>query len=248
MSRPPSDSLHPHDVLRALQRHPALSKLSDETRVGLAAMSVTFTVRGAQPLWRSGEPVSDVRLVLRGVVALATGGTGDRAQILALRTQGEAVDEAALLVGDTHAHDAFAVTSSVLVAALPIDATRAALARDGVAAMAWASLVADRLRALERSAARAQRPVEERLARVLLDLAARFGDELEDGATIVTLRLSRAQIAAMAATTVDSAVRTLTRWSRAGLVTVSGEGIVLHGLDRFAQAHALPEPTSDEAY
>jgi CRP-like cAMP-binding protein len=54
-----------------------------------------------------------------------------------------------------------------------------------------------------------------------MELGERFGDEMEDGSTLIPLRLTRAELAALVGTTVETTIRTLSRWSREGLVTTN---------------------------
>ena len=60
--------------------------------------------------------------------------------------------------------------------------------------------------------------------------AVRFerGDELEDGTTLIPLRLTRAELAALVGTTVETTIRTLSRWSREGLVSTIDGGLTVH--------------------
>src|SRR5437879_10896625 len=69
---------------------------------------------------------------------------------------------------------------------------------------------------------------EERLATTLMELGERFGDEMEDGTTLIPLRLTRAELAALVGTTVETTIRTLSRWSREGLVSTVDGGLAVH--------------------
>jgi CRP/FNR family transcriptional regulator len=72
--------------------------------------------------------------------------------------------------------------------------------------------------------------IEKRLATLLLHLASRFGDEHEDGTTFIPLRLTRSECARLIGATIETTIRTFTRWQRKGLVETTPDGFSLHDL------------------
>jgi CRP-like cAMP-binding protein len=66
-------------------------------------------------------------------------------------------------------------------------------------------------------------PVEKRIARLLLMLATRVGCRKGFRATI-SLALSRQEIADMTATTVETAIRVMSRWGKENVVVTASEG------------------------
>jgi CRP/FNR family transcriptional regulator len=72
-------------------------------------------------------------------------------------------------------------------------------------------------------------PVEGRIARLFLMLAERLGRRHGDAVTI-PLALSRQEIADLTATTVETAIRVMSRWGREGLVTKEGDGFTIPDL------------------
>ena len=73
-----------------------------------------------------------------------------------------------------------------------------------------------------------------------MELGERFGDELEDGSTLIPLRLTRAELAALVGTTVETTIRTLSRWTREGLVSTGDSGLTLHDAVALARRSSLP--------
>ena len=69
--------------------------------------------------------------------------------------------------------------------------------------------------------------IEKRLATLLLHLASRFGDEHEDGTTFVPIRISRTECGHLVGATMETTVRTFTRWQKSGLVATTPEGFSL---------------------
>lgn len=220
-------SLDAPSALRLLRRHEALSRLSDSSLRALQAELTWIRVRRGEPLWRAGEPAARLLLVARGMVALVATPTKGRELILGLHAPVEGVDESSVLEGCAHRSDAFAFGGSTLAATLPRSSVLAALAGSGEASLGFARVIARRHLEGERRLCGSTLPVEQRIGQLLLDLAARFGDELDDGAVMIPLRLTRSELGAMVGTTVESAIRALSRWSRGGLLTTGENGIVL---------------------
>jgi CRP-like cAMP-binding protein len=71
--------------------------------------------------------------------------------------------------------------------------------------------------------------VEHRLAMFLVDLASRFGDEA-DGGVIVQVPLSRGDLAIAVGATVETVIRTMSRWQKAGVLATDARGFVLRDL------------------
>jgi CRP/FNR family transcriptional regulator len=67
-------------------------------------------------------------------------------------------------------------------------------------------------------------PVETRIAQLFLTLAERMGKETREGIEI-PLALSRQEVADLVGTTVESAIRVMSRWGR--------EGVLITGEERF---------------
>lgn len=74
--------------------------------------------------------------------------------------------------------------------------------------------------------------VETRIAQALFDLVASAGKPDGPGA-IIPLVLTRQEIADLAGTTVETAIRIMSRWSKEGLVLTEGDGFVIPDMERF---------------
>lgn len=78
--------------------------------------------------------------------------------------------------------------------------------------------------------------VEQRIARILLKLAAQSGTKLDEG-VLIDLPLTRQDIAEMSGTTLFTVSRTLNEWERSGLLDIGRERVVIrepHGLVSLA--------------
>ncbi|MFN2110888.1 MAG: Crp/Fnr family transcriptional regulator [Anaerolineae bacterium] len=78
--------------------------------------------------------------------------------------------------------------------------------------------------------------VEQRIARILLKLAAQSGKKIEEG-VLIDLPITRQDIAEMSGTTLYTVSRTLYEWERDGLLEIGRERVVIrepHGLVSIA--------------
>lgn len=78
--------------------------------------------------------------------------------------------------------------------------------------------------------------VEQRIARILLKLAAQSGKKVDQG-VLIDLPVTRQDIAEMSGTTLFTVSRTLNEWERAGLLEIGRERVVIrqpHGLVSIA--------------
>jgi CRP/FNR family transcriptional regulator len=85
--------------------------------------------------------------------------------------------------------------------------------------------------------------VDVRIAQLFLTLADRMGRETREG-TEIPLHLSRQEIAEMVGTTVESAIRVMSRWGREGLLVTGERRFVIPSRERLRDAteRAAPEP------
>lgn len=75
-------------------------------------------------------------------------------------------------------------------------------------------------------------PVETRVAQALLDLAVSAG-KVEGQRAAIPLALTRQEIADLAGTTVETAIRIMSRWNKEGLVLTEGDGFVIPSLEHL---------------
>ena len=86
--------------------------------------------------------------------------------------------------------------------------------------------------------ARGQR-VDVRIAQLFLALSARMGKEV-DGGVEIPLQLSRQEIADLVGTTVESAIRVMSRWGREGLVVTREKGFLVPSREKLAAVIESP--------
>ena len=123
------------------------------------------------------------------------------------------------------------VTESTVVLKIPAAPMVALAERHPTFIKEMALMIGRRLRAAHDSVkSLAVDAVEARLAAALLRLAEREGTRGKDGVTL-PFHLTRQSLADMTGTTVETAIRVLSRWLRGGLLIDDGGRLVLTDLD-----------------
>jgi CRP/FNR family transcriptional regulator len=136
----------------------------------------------------------------------------------------------------TKPYPADAVAVSDVVEVLRVDAltVRDAMAsHPGLSAALNASLIQHSQALQEKIRIMAAGAVPKRLATLLLHLASRFGDEMEDGVTHIPLALSRAECARLVGATVETTIRTFSKWQKEELVATTDRGFVLRDVEKL---------------
>ena len=191
-------------------------------------------------LFFEGDPAEWLVFVAEGRIKMIKHSESGRETILATFGPGQIVGEVGVLVGEVYPATAQALEPAVTLS----------LRRDAYAALvrahpdlAWALIeeLGRRLQqAHEKIRSLAVEKVERRVARLLLRMANTAGQRLEGGAVRITVPLSRQDIADMAGTVVETAIRTMSKFQKQGwLETREGYIVLLRPHELVAVAEEL---------
>lgn len=222
---------HPHHCstdtrLRVLARSPLTRDLTPEQHRRLDAHLNALAWAEGEPLMMAGDVPGGIHLIMSGRVRV-TRDTSDGEEITVdVAVPGDVLgplDPAAVPVDDS----AWAMETTCSLF-LPAEALGEVVAEFPPLAVALLRLQQARLDAgRDREVARTTRTVEQRVAGVLLDLAARLGQPRPDGSVLLQVRLRRDDVAGLASTTVESASRAMARMKRNGLIDSGREWVAL---------------------
>ncbi|HTK32133.1 MAG TPA: Crp/Fnr family transcriptional regulator [Candidatus Saccharimonadaceae bacterium] len=225
-------------VLAAVRSIPMFRGLTADDQGRIASLASLRDYARGDFLWRAGDPAEQLTVIVRGRVKIVRhADAGD--VILELFGEGEPVG--AIAVYNYMPYPASAVClEPVSLVVLPRRDYFELLDRHPEFARAiireLTKLVVSLTRKLEDM--RGQR-VDTRIAQLFLTLAERMGREGPAGVEI-PLTLTRQEVADLVGTTVESAIRVLSRWGREGLL-VTGEGrFVIPSRERLRQAIENP--------
>ncbi len=226
-----------------LARSPLFAPLPEEERARVARQLVRRRYEKNDYLFFEGDPAEWLVLIAEGQVKVIKHSEGGRETILATFGPGGIVGEVGVLIGGS-----YPATAQALEPVVTLNLHRQAyvqLVREHPP-LAWALIeeLGRRLQhAHETIRSLAVERVERRVARVLLRMAAASGERLEEegippGAVRITVPLSRQDIADMAGTVVETAIRTMSRFQKQGWIETQGRYVILlrpHQLVKVAE-------------
>jgi CRP-like cAMP-binding protein len=221
------------DAAAFLAHSPLFAALPREAQLEVACRLYPRQYEKDDYLFWEGEPAEWLAFVAEGQVKMIKHSESGRETILATFGPGQIVGEVGVLVGETYPATAQALEPSRTFAIRREDYI--ALVRKNPE-LAWALIqeLGHRLqRAHETIRSLAVEKVERRVARVVLRMANTAGERLEDGSVRISVPLSRQDVADMAGTVIETAIRALSKFQKQGLIETRDGHIIL------LQAHRL---------
>lgn len=220
-------------VLSAIRALPVLRGLSPEDQRKLAVLATIRDYKRGDFVWREGDPAEFLTLIARGRVKIVRhGDAGD--VILEIFGEGEPVGAIAVYNYMPYPASAICLEPTTLVL-VPRRDYFELLDRHPDFARAiireLTKLVVTLMRKVEEM--RGQR-VEERIAQLFLTLADRMGRETKSGIEI-PIQLSRQEVADLVGTTVESAIRVLSRWGREKVLITGERRFLIPSRQRLAE-------------
>jgi CRP-like cAMP-binding protein len=219
-----------------LARSSLFASLSDAERAGLMRQMVRQRHDKDDYLFFEGDRAEWLVLVAEGRVKMIKHSESGRETILATFGPGEIVGEVGVLVGEVYPATAQALEPAVTLSLRRDEYVHLVRTHPDLAWALIAELGQRLQRAHETIRSMAVEKVERRVARVLLRMANTIGERLDGGppgAVRITLPLSRQDIADMAGTVLETAIRTLSKFHKQGLIDTWDGYIIL------LQPHAL---------
>ena len=203
---------------------PILASLSAEERAALSPLCELTAYEKGATIFEEGDPADRIHFLFLGRVKIVKAGP-ERDLILEILGPGEPVGAVAAFEGRPFPAAAVAIEPSGLLsipekAFFQLIEKRPAITRRLLAGLTL------RLMALNRRLADMTGSVEYRAARLFETLAARMGQKREEG-LFVPLPLSRQEIADLVGTTIETAIRVMSRWQKDGIVETDKRGFLI---------------------
>ena len=220
-----------------LQEMPILSSLSQSDWEKIKHLFVEKRFGKDDYIFFEGDPFSWLGVVLEGRVKMIKHSENGKDVVVDMISSGGMLGELAAFNGEPYPATAQAMEPTV-VASIQRDDYLRLLKQYPALALRVIEELGRRLReAQEMIKSMAVERVERRIARILLKLAATTGSSSEEG-IVIELSLTRQDIAEMVGTTVETAIRTMSKFRKKGLVqTKRGRVVILdpHQLVRIAE-------------
>lgn len=189
-------------------------------------------------LWHHGDPALAITVITSGLVKICQPNREGESAIVALFGPRESIGDIAVISTGSYPADAIAVTRDVEIVAIEKTPVLEAMQRDVALAHAInRSLVSHSVALRQKIRIMTAGPVERRLAALLLHLADRFGDESATGTLTIPVALTRNDLARLVGATIETTIRTMSRWQKSGVLETTPDGFVIH---RVAELDATP--------
>jgi CRP/FNR family transcriptional regulator, cyclic AMP receptor protein len=209
-----------------LAKVPLFAGLPDEERERLGTLLRSRRYARGEVIFLEGDEGTALCLIAEGRIRIQLTGTDGREVVINVYGPGDFFGELALLDGEPRSADAIAQDAS-LVYWLQRDDFARYLDSHPRAAMTMLASLSRRLRHTTRVVQDATfRDVPARLARVLLDLAARNGEAIEPGIRIES-KLTQGELAAMVGASRETVNRALRGFEQRGLIRWEANRILI---------------------
>jgi CRP-like cAMP-binding protein len=220
--------MNPSDVLCQV---PLFASLTNEQIAAVADQFRAETFAPDMIIFLDGDPADRLWVLAAGQVKVVKHTSDGQENLLEVITPGEIFGGAGLLLA---LHPATAVAMSPTTALSIERQLYLQLIRQYPdIALRIITLLGDRLQAAMKMRALAVERVDVRLANILLKLCDKVGEPVAEGIRI-HLPLSRQDLADMAGTTIETAIRVMSKFRREGLVhTESGGFVVILDYERL---------------
>jgi CRP-like cAMP-binding protein len=215
------------DVLEKVKRFTVFSEVSEERLTVMAKETFSVSFDRHAYIWNEGDVSRYLYLIVSGRVKLIKHSETGKDVIIEVFGPRDAIGEMSMLVGSAYTTAAVCLSPTELLC-VPRQQILDVLGT--VPGMALRSLrgMARRQRMLmQKIKELAAGGVEYRIAHLLLKLADRIGEEPDDEGITIPIMLSRQDIADLVGTTVETAIRVMSRWRKMDIVTNDKCGIII---------------------
>lgn len=215
---------------RVLRASNLFSGASPEDIAAVAHVAHRKSWSRGEHIFRAGVRATFLGVVAHGIVKLVRPGHFDdradgAAAIVALWGPRQTIGNLAVIAEDVYPGNAIVGSDEAEIVVIDA-ATIVAIAqrRPGVA-WALARSLAEHGNALhQKIGILSAGTVDARLEALLGHLLERFGDEADDGTRHIPLSLSRSELASLVGSTVETTIRTMSKWQKQGLLETTAEG------------------------
>ena len=203
---------------------PLLASLRKEDRAALEPLCRVREYDKNDSIFKEGDPADRIHLIVKGRVKIVKA-AGIRDVIIEILGDGEPAGAVAVFERRPFPASAIALEPSTILS-IPEREFFALLERRPEMVRQLLAGLTMRLMAVNKRIADMTGSAESRAARLFVTLADRVGVARGD-ATVVPLPLSRQEIADLIATTLETAIRLMSRWQKEEIVLTEKGGFVL---------------------
>lgn len=204
-----------------------LSSLSDDDRQLLLSHARPASFQAGQMIFSRSDPGETLLLIRDGRVEISITSLSGRKSVLNHMGPGEALGEIALLDGGFRSADATAATKVTGLILHRTDVMGFLRDRPHALFALVAELCAKVRNASDMFATQAQTEAQSRLARALIRLAERWGENAPEGQLLSAERFSQTDLGEFSGISRENVNRRLRAWADEGLISMGPKGIIL---------------------
>lgn len=221
---------------RLLRASRLFSRFDPSLVAELARRAVRHTLTRNELLWHAGDPAIYFTVIVNGLMKVVRRAADGTEAIVGIFGPRESIGDTAALELGRYPADALAASDTAEVLRVDAGPVLAAMAVKPEIGEAITRALLEHTRALQQKIEiMSAGSVPKRLATLLLYLAEKFGDEMGDGSTLVPVALSRSELARLVSATVETTIRTVSRWQKAHWLETNADGFVIRDLDRLRE-------------
>jgi CRP/FNR family transcriptional regulator, nitrogen oxide reductase regulator len=213
---------------------PTLAALTPQDREAVEPLCRIATFDRGEVIFREGDPAERIWFLAAGRVKIVKA-AGDRDIIIEILGDGEPVGAVAVYERRPFPATAIAMEPSELVSIPEREFFQLLASRPELTRRLLAGLTM-RLMSVNKRIADMTGSVEARASRLFLTLAERLGAPDPGGGVAIPLAMSRQEVADLLGTTLETAIRLMSRWQKEGVVITRPDGF--HIPDKAALGEA----------
>lgn len=221
-----------HDLVR---RAPLFASLDDSAAAALKATMFQTTVARGETVFAEGESGDRLFVVLEGKVKLSQTSGDGREQVMAVLGRGDMFGELSLFDPGTRTSTATAVTDTVLLGLSQRDLRPWLTGRPEVAEALLQALAQRLRRTNEARADLVFSDVPGRVAKALLELSDKFGEEQPDGSRLVAHDLTQEELAQLVGASRETVNKSLADFAQRGWLRLEARSVILLDVDRLVR-------------
>lgn len=226
------------DIRTLLHQFTVFSEVPEDRYTSMAEATTSLILNKNDTVWEEGDRCGHLYLIVSGSIKIIKHSETGKDVIIEIYGPRDAIGVSTTLVGGPYISAAVCI-SAVKLLCVPRELILSLLGE--VPGMALRSLkgMARRQRMLmQKVKEMAAGGVEYRIAHLLLKLADRIGESKTTNGINIPINLSRQDIADLVGTTVETAIRVMSRWRKLGIVDNDKAGIVIRDRNSLEQLAA----------
>ena len=212
----------------AARRLPLLQDLSTPDLERIEGHASVRTLKKGAAAWQGGRPCEEMTFVVTGHLKLQRQTEEGRPVIVDVLGPGQVACSTKPVLGDCYCCTAVALEANTRVLAVPRSKVNELIDESPrFAATMLRNFARDTQSRCGRIEEQSAGSVEQRVARLLSRLAETEGEPLNGDGTLVRLKLSRQDLASLCGTTIETAIRTISKLRSSGVIREVTGGFVI---------------------